>query len=83
MSDPDLNQSQPGEPIFGFGTADVGAGQFVAVTIQSGNGVMVQLVLRPDLALTVARLLSEQAKLARSGLVIAGNGDIPKPLEGL
>ena len=82
----DMNapMSLPGEAQFAFGIAEIAPGvKLVMLTVASGNGVTVQVAIRPALALTVAKLLSDQAKLAKSGLVIAGNGDIPKPLEAL
>jgi hypothetical protein len=69
--------SRPGEPAFAFGELEIAPGvKMVALVINAG-GVQMQIVLRADLALNVARLLDEQAKRTRSGLVIAGNGNMP------
>lgn len=72
-TDPNFPTSLPGEPQVFFTVVDAGNGaKFVVMAIQSMNGVVAQVTLRPALALTIAKLLSDQAKLARSGLVIPG-----------
>lgn len=68
--DPSL--SQPGEPVFAVQHMEIAPSvNMVAIQVQSNNGIMCQVVIRPDLAITLAGLIHEHAKQAKSGIVIA------------
>jgi hypothetical protein len=80
--DVDWSKSQPGEPEFMFGQLEVAPGVNLSVMIVRLAGMQVEIVMRPDLALSVAAKLHESAKLAKSNLVIPGMNGKPIGMQG-
>lgn len=67
---PDPAKSAPGEPVFNMGAVEIAPGVNMVVVQILLNGVSIQVMLRPELAISVAGGLDSIAKQARAGLQI-------------